>query len=286
MNGQEVMEDIREMERKVEMVREKFPEVPWPNAVMEPVFTGRLEKKLIPGRKAVLDSNSGEVFSVVSDNYTLVPNEVVVYHICEALGWDQEYDYNFRFPNNGGKFLGTVVLKDKNMEVGKEDFVSPSIVFKNSYDSVWKYELLYGAIRWVCANGMIAGTVQERIKQKHRRDVLTTENVQQHVQTYLDIYADQVNRWKKEQAMKLSKELLDGITKKAAFTEAQWRKIVHLPIIGQEGTLEARVQQNDATVWDLRSAMTQFITHEVKSDIARVDLGVRTDQIITYAFAA
>lgn len=50
---------------------------------------------------------------------------------------------------------------------GKSDIYIPTLVMKNSYDKSSALDFTFGGFRFVCANGMLLGTIIDRIKLDH-----------------------------------------------------------------------------------------------------------------------
>lgn len=117
------------------------------------------------GYKFILNEDSGEIISCLSDDYKLVSNKRLIDAVkpsVERLGGKlvevnmfgglARTSYKFRFNNNIG------VLGDK---------LFPEIIIKNSYDGTVGIHIIAGVFRLICTNGLIVGTIVDESNNKH-----------------------------------------------------------------------------------------------------------------------
>jgi hypothetical protein len=86
------------------------------------------------------------------------------------------------------------------------------------------------------------------------------------------LFGEQVDHWKSWASLKIEKELYETIWDELPFSKAERTKIEALPEIGSQLLLSHTVQTNNLDLWHLNSILTQFATHEVKSELRRIDL--------------
>lgn len=133
-----------------------------------PIFTGQGDKQReITRRKAIVREDTGDVLSVVSSRYSILEHKHVLNGVREALG-GTDYKENIQLGSNGRNFLLTVDFPmERSIEVQKGDIIALRIMARNSYDGTSAFQLMLGAVRLVCTNGMTGFTHAFQYSQRH-----------------------------------------------------------------------------------------------------------------------
>src|SRR6056297_163441 len=81
-----LQDEKKKMEDRKE-IREKFPHIPFPDPVLEPIYYGRTHKTPVEGKKLIRDANSanGAQYAIVSDKYEKVHHEDVLKNLISAI---------------------------------------------------------------------------------------------------------------------------------------------------------------------------------------------------------
>ena len=266
------VEDQARLQETIDMVRERFPEVTFPEPVLEPLYFGRLNKTTVDNRKLVMDKNTGAQLDIVSDAYTLVHHESMVRNLID--GCPEEFgkpELSIDILKNGA----VCSVKAKFPEMG--DFkvsgqkIDPEIRLVNSYDRSKNLGYNMGARVLVCSNGLTAFKSQESGKFKHIDCGIGRAQIQARVKDDLGVFSDQVGVWTKwaEHAIgtTLNQELLETFD----FSDTERERIIDMGLLTRGGAT-MRALGKELTVWDIASAATQFARHHVNSELRVITL--------------
>lgn len=147
-----------------------------------PVFAetepGRRER--IPGKTALINSDSRRVLSVVSERYQVLHNAAALdlaYAYCTKAfpntapaNW---YVFSIEAPMTGGhcridlKYRGELLAYDWAFSTGMQDRFEPFVRVTNSYNRVHAFSLHFGFIRWACTNGLVQWGSRIKISVAH-----------------------------------------------------------------------------------------------------------------------
>lgn len=284
MNLHEVLEEPKLVEGIIGEIREKFSLQAghWPEVHKEPIFWGRLGRERIDGRWALIDRSQENptYFNVCSDDYLIVPYEVIVKMASDvAEAQKDKYgpaSYDLRTYKNGGRFKMRIDFKETGATIqGRKNIpeynVYSSLDLGKQYNSNWGWQDL------VCTNGMIAFKPQNSFKSRHIHS-LGEQNISEDMTRFLADFGDTtgiLEKWAHTQLTdKMYTQIWEDLTdpKNKVFSVAQKEKIEALPIIGKGGTI-LEIPKKDRTLFDLQLATSQFVTHELKSEVRRDDIG-------------
>lgn len=265
-------------------VRDKYPKVYFPDPVLEPVWFGRRDHQRIPGKRAIVDQTGvntmtglGEqpsVFNICSDQYKVVHYEDIVHMVEQTVGQLKEYGTVQVCPHtylDGARMRIGVKFPDMKSEIKVVDSIIPKVDIFTSYDLSTKLKGQFGAWQLKCTNGMGVWKTFKKFAKKHLQNLFLNQ-LGTNIGEGLAIFGDQVNTWKSWAALKIEKEVYDTIWEELPFSAAERTKIEALPEIGTGLLLSHAVKSNDLNLWSLNSVLTQFATHEVKSELRRIDL--------------
>jgi len=111
----------------------------------------------IGNKYAIVNQKTGETVSVVSHDYEVVPNEMILKIIEGSLmALRLKFKSSGVVFRGGAKFKGIYII-DNPVEIISGDTLSPVIQVECSYDAVSKNRILLGAYRHVCLNLCVSG---------------------------------------------------------------------------------------------------------------------------------
>tara|TARA_R100000789_G_C2994569_1_gene147064 strand:- start:86 stop:856 length:771 start_codon:yes stop_codon:yes gene_type:complete len=142
------------------------------NDTLFPVFEAKVTYDTPSGDvptnyKLIVRKDNHKILSCMTNDYKLVENQEI---------WDIA---NPIITKNGGKLKETIAFGEgartvtkwhfpnHKVKVGKDDDMTPEIIIKNSYDGTVGVNILAGAFRLVCSNGMVIGVIATDYKNKH-----------------------------------------------------------------------------------------------------------------------
>jgi hypothetical protein len=259
-------------------VRERYPKVYFPDPVLEPVWFGRREHQRIEGKKAIVDQtfegNGQMVYGICSDQYKVIHYEDIVHMVENSVGKLTDYGAVQICPHtylDGARMRIGVKFPDLKSEIKKLDSIVPKVDIFTSYDLSTKLKGMFGAFQLKCTNGMGVWKTFKQFSKRHLQNLFLNE-LGDNISEGLLIFGEQVDHWKNWASLRIEKELYETIWDDLPFSEAERKKIEALPEIGDQRLLSHTVQANDLTLWHLNSILTQWSTHNVKSELRRIDL--------------
>ena len=194
--------------------------------------------------KAIVREDTNELISIVKNSYQIVLNEDLINNLLEELSMlDTPYriDRSHSFVDNNRMRL-QIVFPELTMW-DKDSEIALSLFLHNSYDMSEGVRMLWGAIRSICANGMVFGTVLGKFYAKHTKGFRIGNLKDSLTATYDQIPAIQ-NRIKQLETSSVTQELKNlvekGVGKKLSKTVFEQRPL---------------------TQWQLYNGLTNYISH-------------------------
>lgn len=269
------MNDVFEQSKeKREEVRVMYPDVYFPNPILQPLWFGRRPTNKIPSQFAVVDQNSNSVLSIVSDQYKIVRYEdilILVNEITSAIDGYGKIQIVPRSLVGGGRFQIQLKFPEMQKSIKVVDNIIPKLDVFTSLDLSFKLTGRFGAFRLLCTNGM---GVWERFRSfaKRHLQTLILDDLHKTIEEGLGGFKEQVIEWKKWSEMRVPLAVYDDTWKRLPFSTHEREKIEVLPELSTKLTLKSALEKKSLTVWDMNSVLTQFATHDVRSEIRKIDL--------------
>lgn len=212
----------------------------------------------IPKRKAVVRTDTNTSLGLVSDDYALVNHTTVVDGFRE-VGQRYGATEKITLAKDGAFLFYEMKFPKITMEAKKGDLVQMMMVAKNSYNGMNSLQIVFGAFRLVCLNGMVLGTKFMQFSYRHVGSVggLTPEAIiEQYVNAY-DGYVDLFNR-KGEVINQMARQQV--IAGDSAFDPKQ----VELPGYLLNEAKQSFDKEADHTVWGYYNSLTYAVTHKMR----------------------
>lgn len=264
---------MQEIYAEREAVRGRFPGVAFPDPVLEPIWYGRRPNTLIDGKKAIVDNVSGKVFNTCSDQYRVIHYEDVVGMVEDVIKGVQGYGKIEVKPlilSDGGKMRIGLTFPEAQHLIRTKDSVVPKVEVFTSYDLSYRLMGKFGAFQLRCTNGMGTWKHFKQFARKHLQ-TLNLADLKDTILEGMDLFGIQVDYWKKWAETALDQATYDGLWEELPFSMKEKEKIEALPQIGDRMLIPDALKQGLLTIWDFSSILTQFNTHEVKSELRKID---------------
>lgn len=271
-----LLEQAEKQNQIIADVRKQFPDVVFPEVKRENLYHGMPKKdNYLEGYQALIN-DQGEVYSFVSDAYTLVRHEVVVDKVMQTLkDFPTKPKVALHFPNNGAKMLVRVEFENEFQKIAKNigDKISPSIRIKNSYDKGWGLQIGFGAKELVCSNGMTVFKETARKKKKHIGHNINVgllfgdekENfLCREITSFFDTFKHQLDMFSNWNEVKLGANDYEELKGEMPFSDKEHEHIEEMPLIGRDMTINDMLEKQNLTLWEYNRAGTQFTTHELE----------------------
>ena len=256
----------------------------FPAVCETPVAWGNVNLQRTDDYKAIVNPETGKVFSIVSKGYKLIRHEEAVFLIERVLNKSSplgRYDLRTEFYNDGGRMLRTYRFFDKKVEIQKGDTVSPELHLFNSYDSSWPFTVTLGGFRFVCANGLVVGKLFLYLRKRHVYD-FNQIDIEDEVVSAFDRFNLQTKQWSNWSERKLTENEFIKTLKGMKFGQEATNQI------RQKVESEAKGYLNDGfpslSTWTFYNVLTWYITHRAVSLNHRVEMERRLRALLEGSF--
>jgi len=122
--------------------------------------------------QAIVRTDTNELISIVRPTYKIVPNKVLIEELLTELDkTDTKYeiDPSHSFCTSNRMRL-QVTFKDIKISDNESD-IALTLYLSNSYDMSEGIKMLWGCLRQICTNGMVAMSIFHRYYRKHTKNV-------------------------------------------------------------------------------------------------------------------
>ena len=210
---------------------------------------------LIPNKFAVLRTDTKHPIGIVSNKYQLLKHETVVNGFRQALK-KTKYEEKIQLRKDGSSLFATYKISENQLIISKGDIVSLQFVVKNSYNGKNSLQIILGAFRLVCENGMIIGKEFFSFSRKHiGQGELKTELLIESITQLSSQFKESLPIMQQMTKMKM------GRNEDKAFKEDDV-----LPTYMLEAAQKEYMLWNDNSVWGFYNSLTKVITHQSKRD--------------------
>ena len=273
-------------------VRERYAKVYFPDPVKEPLWFGRRDHQRISDKLAIFDqraevvAGSPAVFGICSERYKIVPFEDIVHMTEQSVGKLEGYGKIQICPHTyleGARMKISIKFPEMPHLIKKVDSIIPKVEVFTSYDLSTKLMGRFGAFQLKCTNGMGVWKTFKKFAKRHLQNLFLNE-LGENISSGLLLFGDQVNQWKQWGERQIDQRIYEAMWDELPFSTAERVKIEALPEIGTNLVLSQAVQKG-VDLWSINSVLTQFATHEVKSELRRIDLEPAIARVMESVFS-
>ena len=225
------------------------------------IFTDNLENFhrdiAIPKRKVIIREDNNNILGVVSSKYGLLKHEDVINAFEQALV-GIEHQRMIKLNESGSSMFATFKLDNIKGEVEKGDFVSLQFVVKNSYDGSNALQVILGAFRLVCSNGLIVGKQLFTYSQRHigSGSEIQITILKEKINFLIAQFHNTIPLLSQMTEKKIDSNLIGMFD----------NKIILLPKYLLLKAKEQYDKEEKKTVWTYYNSLTQAITHNMKKE--------------------
>lgn len=216
--------------------------------------------EVIPHRFAVARLDTGQVLSVVSDRYQLVPHTQILEMVDDALEFRDlgPVPRGIYVDRGGGRMRALFKFPALEHTVWGPDRICPCLKIENTYDGTSRISIHIGAFRFVCTNLAVGGggAFAGGFMSIHAGEI-PLERVGEQLTNYLDRFADIVEFYRVWSQRPLGESGRDSVME-------------GLPL--RAGRIIFDRLRPDDTVYDGYNVCTSYATHETRSARVAFDL--------------
>lgn len=265
-----MQKELFKMQEQSSLAAESFPEVS-----EVPVSWGKINLKRADQYKAIVNPDTGKVFSIVSKDYKLIRHEDAIQQIESIINENLElgkYKTTVGFYNDGGRMRVIFRFYNKSAVIQMDDAVSPELHLYNSYDTTWPLIVLIGAFRYVCTNGLVVGEKYLHLRRRHVYH-FDDMDIKEQVATSLKRFKLQTNQWEKWTGSQLTERTYKSVLKTMNFGKKA------MELIEKRMARETEDYTDDGlpimNLWVFYNVLTWYITHKAVSLNHRVEMEKR-----------
>ncbi len=221
-----------------------------------------VEDVALSTHKAIYNPETKRTVSVVGNGYQLVDNNTVFGQFEDAIrlsGLDSNgMERDIQTSHGGGRTVVSYTFPEHKVQVKEDDYVDLKLTILNSYDTSWRFRVLGGAFRLLCANGMIVGDTFLEYSGKHTAS-LDTERAIANLDNSLQGFLATADLWKQYPKVKINEvqaaSVFDTLAK-GSKTMLKYLDECHKMYVDELGS----------NLWALFNTLTEWSSHhEIKN---------------------
>ena len=212
---------------------------------------GTSVREVQTGHKFIVREDTGDILSCMSDNYKLITNKQIIEAAnpiikksggklkeVNVFGKGEKLHMNWHFPNH------LVKLSNK-------DEMTPEIVIDNSYNGTVGVNIIAGAFRIICSNGLVIGVVAHKYKNKHIKSNVSLDDFESVI----------------SQTIENTKHLMKEEFPVLQDTKFRDRHVIDFlsmfPLQANELVTQALIANSPKSFWDLFNVGTNVLSHHM-----------------------
>jgi len=248
----------------------------FPRVTQQPLSWGSRDTlRTAHGYKAIVDADTGKVFSIVTNDYKIITHQQAIEQIESIIAKQEDlggYALTVNFYNDGGRMRCTFTFPRITAEIAKGDIVNLQLHLSNSYDVTWPFTVILGAFRLVCTNGLVVGEKMLHIKKRHVYE-LDHLNIEHTITTATRRFQKQSGQWKDLDQIPLNPTVYGQVMQTMKFGKQATEEI------GCKIEQEARGYDDShfplMSLWAFYNVITWYLTHRAVSLNHRVEMEKR-----------
>lgn len=220
-----------------------------------------IHNKKESGHSKIVNLNDNSLVSVVSDDYVLIRNSILIEKMTHELGDLLEVDKDGELVktnmfSNKRYFSMSFNLKTPPIEIAEKDPISANIRIENSYDATSSLRVSMNATRLVCKNGLIADVGVYEKKQRHIGNITEEDVVNEMIEslnTSEKSFQNVIERYKKMTSILVDDDI------KSRFVSS----ISEAPNYVQKSIASEIANTVPTNLWELYNCITFVTTHKM-----------------------
>jgi len=250
-----------------------------------------IDDRFIEGHQAIWNPDTGHVFCLPTDEYKLVSHQEMIEMTEEKIASFShlgKYEREIRMDGEGERMRAVFRFTENKVMIQKGDHINPTVEIFNSYDRSWKNQVMIGAFRLVCTNGLTIGETYGRFKKRHIKS-LSLDEVDGILESGFDKLDKVAIEWKDWRKEKMEPKAVEDAVKQLALTTKEEALLleeeeVSTQISVEDWLLFQELQMRKEmwgvmTKWVFYNILTQFITHQINTEKRRMQLQSKVTDI-------
>ena len=207
------------------------------------------------GYKFIVRKDTGKVLSCMTNNYQLVENNTIIKTASPLIKKMGGKISDVRVLRDGAKTMMKWTFPDNKVKMSKNDEMIPEINIVNSYDGTVGLNILGGAFRFICSNGLIIGFIASKYTNKHIKSNIELNDLDRII----------------EETINNTSVVFEDEFPILAETKFQERHLVDFiklfPEYANTLVTDKLIIEKPKTFWDLLNVGTNILTHHMNRDM-------------------
>ena len=201
--------------------------------------------------KLIVRKDTNKILSCMTNDYKLVTNKTIIDYADPIIKKNNGKVKEVRTLNNGAKTIMKWTFPNDTVKIGPNDLINPEIIIRNSYDGTIGVNVMAGAFRLVCSNGMVIGVVLDDYKNKHSVHNMELDKLE-------EIITDTISKTKYAVREDFPSLVETNIQEKHIV-----KFIEMFPLQSNEIVTQMLIAKKPKTFWNLLNIGTNIITHKM-----------------------
>ena len=201
--------------------------------------------------KLIVREDTNKILSCMTNDYKLVTNKTIIDYADPIIKKNNGKVKEVRTLNNGAKTIMKWTFPNDTVKIGPNDLINPEIIIRNSYDGTIGVNVMAGAFRLVCSNGMVIGVVLDDYKNKHSVHNMELDKLE-------EIITDTISKTKYAVREDFPSLVETNIQEKHIV-----KFIEMFPLQSNEIVTQMLIAKKPKTFWNLLNIGTNIITHKM-----------------------
>ena len=201
--------------------------------------------------KLIVRKDTNKILSCMTNDYKLVTNKTIIDYAEPIIKKNDGKIKEVRTLNNGAKTIMKWTFPNDTVKIGPNDLINPEIIIRNSYDGTIGVNVMAGAFRLVCSNGMVIGVVLDDYKNKHSVHNMELDKLE-------EIITDTISKTKYAVREDFPSLVETNIQEKHIV-----KFIEMFPLQSNEIVTQMLIAKKPKTFWNLLNIGTNIITHKM-----------------------
>ena len=201
------------------------------------------------GYKFIMREDTGDILSCMTDNYKLINNSMIIEKSDNIISKEGGTLKEVQTFGKGARSIVKYEFDKHKIKISNGDICTPEIVWANSYDGTVGLNIIAGAFRLVCTNGLVIGVVAEKYKNKHIIQNMELQDIEGVI----------------EETIKKTKMIMKNEFPVIHDTKVKDSHIIEIlkmfPLQSSDYMTNLLLAENPNNLWDLLNVATNVATH-------------------------
>jgi len=273
--------------------------VPMPLEVRDPVnkgeFCNNAMNKLVLVRKGK-EGQSSSIVGVHSEKYKPQSTFEILEKYNSVLTDNvdcSDVSITDQVLDGGRKARRSIIFNKYQFEVSENEKIALKLDLYNSFDGSWPWFSAFGALNFVCMNGLVSGQFAMVISKKHTTGFSISSEIAK-IKNASEMFNNDIEKFKKWTQKKVSWLEVENVVKQTLASKPKSFKQRALgenathsePVLEYVMRESARLcngsfrdAQNTPSVWDVYNAATHWSTHNQELRLKKVNPGSRKSEL-------